>query len=324
MMPVCFGISFTTIFLNQASALVHVYTDGSVAVSTAAVEMGQGTSTKLRQVAATVLGIAVDRVRIESTDTARIANTSPTAASSGPDMNGHATRLACLDILGRLKEVAGRLLHAGDIEVRDERVWQAGKPTDLDWPQLVSAAYLGRTNLSAHAHYATPHIHFDKQQERGEPFAYHVTGTAIIEATVDCLRGTCRVDAVRVVHDTGRSIDPLIDRGQVEGGIVQGIGWMTMEEIQYDAEGRLRTDTLTTYKVPDIYSAPNEIAVHFIEQPPGPAGILGAKAVGEPPFMYGIGAYFAAWNALRAFQPTLEPVFDAPFTSEKILMALPE
>jgi xanthine dehydrogenase large subunit len=325
LMPVCFGISFTTTFLNQASALVHVYTDGSVSVSTAAVEMGQGTSTKIRQVAATTLSIGVDRVHIESTNTGRIANTSPTSASSGPDLNGHATRLACLSILGRLKEVAAHTLKADrpdHIEIREERVWLAGKQTDLDWLQLVGAAYLGRTNLSAHAHYATPKIHFDKATEKGEPFLYHATGTAVVEATVDCLRGTCRVDAVRVVHDAGRSINTLIDRGQVEGGILQGIGWMTMEEIEHDDQGRLRTDTLSTYKVPDIYSIPDELVVHFVENSTGPAGILGAKTVGEPPFMYGIGAYFAVLNALHAYRPQLDPFFNAPLTSEKVLMTL--
>jgi len=324
-MPVCFGISFTTTFLNQASALVHVYTDGSVSVSTAAVEMGQGTSTKLRQVAAATLAIDVDRVRLESTNTARVANTSPTAASTGPDMNGHAIRLACLNILGRLKEVAATLLQTNqpdDIEIRQERLWLAGKETELAWPKLVNAACLSRINLSAHAHYATPRIHFDKTAEKGEPFIYHVVGTAIIEATVDCLRGTGRVNAVWVVHDAGRSINPLIDRGQIEGGVMQGIGWMTMEEIQHDAQGWLLTDTLTTYKVPDLYSAPDELAVHFLENSTGPAGILGAKTVGEPPFMYGIGAYFAILNALRAYRPRLEPFFVAPLTSERILLAL--
>ena len=325
LMPVCFGISFTTTFMNQASALVHVYTDGSVAVSTAAVEMGQGTNAKIRQVAATTLSISLDRVRVESTNTVRIANTSPTAASSGPDLNGHATRMACLSIMDRLKEVAAHTLKTDrldDIEIREERVWLAGKQTDLDWLRLVSAAYQSRTNLSAHAHYATPKIHFDKATEKGEPFIYHTTGTAVVEATVDCLRGTCRVDAVRVVQDAGRSINALIDRGQMEGGILQGIGWMTMEEIEHDDHGRLRTDTLTTYKVPDIYSIPNELAVHFMENSTGPAGILGAKTVGEPPFMYGVGAYFAILNALRAYRPKLEPFFNAPLTSEKVLMTL--
>lgn len=325
LMPVCFGISFTTTFLNQASALVHIYSDGSVSVSTAAVEMGQGTNTKLRQVVATTLSIKLDRVRMDSTSTARIANTSPTAASTGPDLNGQATRLACLSLLGRLKEVAARLLKAErseGIEIRQEHVWLGGKETALAWIELVAAAYLNRANLSAHAHYATPQIHFDKFTGIGEPFQYHAVGVAIVEATVDCLRGTARVDSVRVVHDAGQSLDVAVDRGQVEGGVMQGIGWMTVEEIVHDAQGRLRTDTLTTYKVPDLHDAPEEFAVHFLEDSTGPAGVLGAKTVGEPPFMYGIGAYFALIEALRAARPALEPAFVAPLTSERIFMAL--
>jgi xanthine dehydrogenase large subunit len=307
MMPVCFGISFTTTFLNQASALVHVYTDGSVGVSTAAVEMGQGVNTKIRQVAAATLCIDPDRVRVETTNTSRIANTSPTAASSGADLNGNATRLACLSILARLEEVAASLL-----------------PAKLDWPELVAAAHARRINLTAHAHYATPKIHFDRTTEKGEPFLYHVTGTAIVEATVDCLRGTCRVDAVRIVHDLGRSLNLLVDRGQMEGGLLQGIGWMTMEEIQHDDNGRLLTDTLTTYKVPDMHCAPGIVEAHFIENPAGPGSVLGSKAVGEPPFMYGIGAYFAILSAMRAYRPALDAFFNAPLTSEKLLLKLCE
>ena len=325
LMPVCFGISFTATFLNQASALVHIHTDGSVSVSTGAVEMGQGTHTKLRRVAAATLSIGLDRVRLESTSTARIANTSPSAASTGPDLNGEATRLACLSLLGRLQKVAARLLQAdspGAIELRQERVWHAGQETALVWPELVGAAYLNRASLSAHAHYATPGIGFDKAAGKGEPFRYHAAGVAIVEATVDCLRGTARVDGVQVVHDAGRSLDPLIDLGQVEGGVMQGIGWMTVEEILYDAQGRLRTDALSTYKLPDLHSAPKTVAVHFLEDSTGPAGVLGAKTVGEPPFMYGIGAYFAILDALRACRPGLEPFFVAPLTAEKILLAL--
>jgi xanthine dehydrogenase large subunit len=325
LMPVCFGISFTTTFLNQAAALVHIYSDGSVSVSTAAVDMGQGSNAKLRQVVAATLSINAERVRVESTSTARIANTSPTAASTGPDLNGHAARVGCLSLRGRLKEVAARLLKANaseGVEIRQERVWLAGKETPLTWAQLVSAAYLDRVSLSAHAHYSTPDIHFDKGTGKGAPFRYHAVGAAAVEATVDCLRGTARVDAVHVVHDAGQSLDPIVDRGQVEGGVMQGIGWMTLEEVVHDAEGRLKTDTLTTYKVPDLYCAPGEMTVHFLEQSTGPAGILGAKTVGEPPFMYGIGAYFALLNALRAARPDFEPAFVAPLTAERIFSAL--
>jgi len=326
MMPVCFGISFTTRFLNQAGALVHIYGDGSVSVSTGVVEMGQGTHTKLRQVAATTLSIDPDRVRIESTSTARVANTSPTAASTGPDLNGNATRLACLGLLERLHGVAAGLLNAAGrdgIEIRHERVWLAGRETALTWAALVAAAYRDRVNLSAQAHYASPGLGFGTSGRRGEPFLHDAGAVANVEATIDCLRGTGRIDGVHVVHDAGHSLDPVVDRGQVEGGVMQGIGWMTLEEILYDADGRLRTDTLTTYKVPDLYCTPAAMTVHLLADSTGPAGVLGAKTVGEPPFMYGIGAYFALRDALRAARPGFEPAeVVAPLTAERLFTAL--
>ena len=322
-MPVCFGISFTTTQLNQAASLVHVYTDGSGGVSTAAVEMGQGGNRKIRQVAARALGIEVDRVRMESTNTTRVANTSPTAASSGADLNGHATRLACLQIVERLKQAvaADRGGSPADIAIEREAVVRDGRPIGLSWEQLVAWAYLKRIPLSAYAGYATPGIHFDKTKEKGHPFAYHAVGTAIIEASVDGLRGVPRIDSVRIVHDVGRSLDPATDRGQLEGGLMQGIGWMTCEELLYTPDGRILTDSLATYKVPDIAATP-EVTIDFLEDAAQPAGILGAKTVGEPPLMYGIGAYFAILDALRAFRPDLPPVFNAPMTAEKTLLTL--
>jgi xanthine dehydrogenase large subunit len=324
-MPVCFGISFTNKILNQAGALVHVYVDGSVSVSTGAVEMGQGVNQKILQVAAHTLSIDPARLRIETTNTTRVANTSPTAASTGADLNARAAQFACQAILERLQETAAEALshpHPADIEIRDEAVYCEGKVTPLTWEGLVNRAYLSRVNLSAQAHYATPDIYFDRVQEKGKPFAYHVFGTAVTEVTLDCLRGTYEVDAVHIVHDVGRSLNLLVDRGQVEGGLVQGIGWMTIEELLYDREGRLLTDTTSTYKVPDIKSTPKTINLHFLEQADNPYAVMKSKAVGEPPFMYGIGAYFALMNAVRAFRPQAEPIFDAPLTPEKILKYL--
>ena len=203
-------------------------------------------------------------------------------------------------------------------------MYQEGRKTALTWRELIPIAYRKRVNLSAQALYATPGIHFDQEQEKGEPFGYHAYGTAITEATVDCLRGIYSIDAVRVVHDFGRSLDPQIDRGQVEGGIVQGIGWLTMEELLYSSEGILLTAGLSSYKVPDIYSAPGEIELHFLEGPGNPLGLCSSKAIGEPPFMYGIGAYFAILAAMQAFRPDILNRFDvvAPLTPERLLCTL--
>lgn len=326
MMPICFGISFTKTLMNQARALVHVYTDGSVAVSTGAVEMGQGVNTKIQQVAAQTFDIAPALVKVQTTNTLRIANTSPSAASATADLNGKATQLACETILDRLKTVAAEALEIGagsdQIQLKDGWVFYKGQKTELDWITLVNAAYLKRVNLSEHAHYATPGVHFDWKTAKGHPFSYHVYGTAIVQVTVDCLRGTCEVDFVKTVHDFGKTMNSAIDYGQMEGGIVQGLGWMTMEELVYDATGRLRSNALSSYKIPDIYSVPKELEILALATSRENLAIFNSKAVGEPPLMYGIGAYFAIREAVKAFNPAVSPEFDAPFTGEKILMNL--
>ncbi|MES2849074.1 MAG: molybdopterin cofactor-binding domain-containing protein [Bacteroidota bacterium] len=323
-MPICFGISFTNTLMNQARALVHVYTDGSVVVSTGAVEMGQGVNTKMLQVAAHVFSIDPSRIKVNSTNTYRIANTSPTAASATADLNGKATLIACAAILVRLKEVAAKELNVaeGDITLQDEFVYVNGVKTELDWNKLVITTHNKRVSLSEHGHYATPEIHFDKTKEKGHPFAYHVYGTSITEVTVDCIRGTYEIDSVKIVHDFGHTMNTIIDRGQIEGGLVQGIGWMTMEEIVYDKNGKLRSNALSTYKVPDIYSAPKEIDIDFLKTEKNNLAIFRSKAVGEPPLMYGIGAFFALRNAVKSFNAAVRPAFDAPMTPEKVLMNL--
>ncbi len=324
-MPICFGISFTSTFLNQASALVHVYTDGSVGVSTAAVEMGQGVNQKLLEIAARVFSISTWRIKVETTNTTRSANTSPTAASKTTDLNGFAVMDACEIILKRLRKFASQLLKIDDenqIKIIDEWVFVNDKKTELHWNDLIQKAYFNRISLSAQAHHATPDVFFDREKSKGNPFAYHVYGTGLIEATVDCLRGTYKIDSVKVVHDLGESINRIIDLGQVEGGIVQGIGWMTLEEVIYDKKGKLITDALSTYKVPDIYFSPEKIEVHFLENSPNPFGPFKSKAVGEPPLMYGIGAYFAILKAMLEFNPDMEVKFHAPMTNERVLLNL--
>ncbi len=325
-MPVCFGISFTHISMNQANALVHVYTDGSVGISTGAVEMGQGVNSKIAQVAARTFGIDLFRIKVESTNTTRSANTSPTAASSAADMNGNAVRIACSNILKRLLIFAGK--HLGEhpdsrIDLMHEKITIDGKKTHLEWNKLIGLAYLARVNLSSQAHYATPGLHFNKSSEKGRPFSYHVAGTAVTEITLDRLRGVFSVDSVKIVHDCGESINPLVDRGQVEGGLLQGIGWVTLEELKYHPEtNALLSDSLATYKIPDIHFTPGEVDIEFLECHSENAGVYNSKAVGEPPFMYGIGTYFAILNAIRACDPEIPPVYSAPMTNEKILLLL--
>jgi xanthine dehydrogenase large subunit len=190
------------------------------------------------------------------------------------------------------------------------------------WEEVVQKAFASRLNLSAKGHYATPEIHFDKVLEKGHPFAYHVYGTAITLVTVDCLRGTYEFDAVHAVHDCGSSMNTAIDLGQCEGGIVQGIGWMTMEDVVYNKEGKLLSNALSTYKIPDIYSVPKELNIHFLDDDGSPMAIEKSKAVGEPPLMYGIGAFFAIRNAILAFNPKANVPYVAPMTPEKVLMSL--
>jgi len=313
LMPICFGISFTKTLMNQANALVHVYQDGSVGVSTGAVEMGQGVNTKMVQVAARTLGIGTSRMRMETTNTTRCANTSPTAASAGADLNGKAVEQACNAIRARLTAFEA---------ARGGGALPAAFADDHEWNLLVRDAYFARVGLSEQAHYATPQVGFDWTTAKGTPFAYHVYGTAVVVARVDVMIGRYEIETVRVVHDYGRSMNVLVDRGQAEGGIVQGIGWMTMEELVFDTEGRLRSNALSTYKIPDVYSAPRVLDVQPLGLAGPDAAILGSKAVGEPPLLYGIGAYFAVRAAVRAANPTARLAFSAPITPEKVLLAL--
>jgi xanthine dehydrogenase large subunit len=324
MMPVCFGISFTKTPMNQARALVHIYQDGSVGISTGAIEMGQGVNTKMAQIAAGIFSVNISRIKIESTNTTRIANTSPTAASTGADLNGNALLSACRGLLKRLRATAAEIAgcEADEIKLHDEEVLKKGQKTGILWEKLIETAFLKRICLTENGHYATPLIHFDKGIEKGHPFAYHVYGTAIITITLDCIRGTYEFDEVLIVHDFGNSMNPAIDMGQVEGGVLQGLGWMTMEEISHNKNGRLLSDSLSNYKVPDIYSAPKVLKCHALEtEGPEPA-ILKSKAVGEPPFIYGIAGFFAIQNAIKAFNPEYKIEFNAPLTPEKVLMSL--
>jgi xanthine dehydrogenase large subunit len=324
LMPVTFGISFTKTPMNQARALVHIYTDGSVGISTGAVEMGQGVNTKMLQIAAQIFSIDPKCIKLESTNTTRVANTSPSAASSTADLNGKALQKACNVLLERLTTCAAEHLgvSSNDITLKDGMVYTNGNKTKLTWDQLVMIAFLKRICLTENGHYATPTINFDMNKEKGHPFAYHVYGLALAQVTLDCIRGTYEFDAVKIVHDFGKTMNPDVDFGQVEGGLIQGMGWMTMEEIHYNDEGQLMSNTLSTYKIPDIYSVPKTVRIEPLDTEGSDMAILKSKAVGEPPLMYGIGAYFAIDNSIKSFNPNFNSTFDAPFTNEKVLMGL--
>ena len=325
LMPVCFGISFTSSFLNQASALVHVYTDGSISVSTAAIEMGQGVNQKIKTVVAKTFSVDISRIKIETTNTTRIANTSATAASTGADLNGNAAIIASNNIVERLKKFAAKELLEENpelIEIKNETVFYDGKKTSLKWEELIWKVYFNRISLSSQAFYATPDIYFNRSKNQGHPFAYHVYGTAIVISKVDLLRGIYEVESVKVIHDLGKSIDTKVDLGQAEGGIAQGIGWLTVEELAQNSDGKLLSNSLSTYKVPDIYSAPKEIEIHFLEDSVNDFGPLKSKAIGEPPLMYGIGAYFSILDAMKNFKQDLDIKIAAPITPERVLMNL--
>ncbi len=319
-MPLTFGISFTNTMMNQASALVNIYSDGSVSISTAAIEMGQGVNYKIRQVASEELGIDISKIRVETTNTSRIANTSPTAASSGADLNGNASRIACREILNRItkyysdKQKSNKKLR---VEFKKEQLFINGKKQEQHWKSVVTELLMNRISLSAHCSYATPKIKFDKIKNKGNPFSYHTYGAAYFEVTADISLGTFKLDEIVIIHDGGKVINKVIDTGQIEGALAQGIGMMTMEEIIYDEKGNLTTNSLSKYKVPDIYSMPDDINITFYQNNDFESGLKGSKAVGEPPLVYGIGAYFAIINAI-GFNKEINYIFESPLTNERI------
>jgi xanthine dehydrogenase large subunit len=324
--PLCFGISFTATHLNQASVCVNVYTDGSVGVAISAVEMGQGVSEKMRVVVARSLGLRRESIAVDYTNSSKTANMSPTAASVGADLCGMALLQACERLRSRLSHFAEQHfgLQAGSIRWVDDSL--EGRDADqslqcVRWQQLVREAYLERVDLVQRAFYATPDLYFDRTREQGHPFAYHVYGVSAIEATLDRVLGTHSVDRVDVVYDLGQSLDPVTDLGQMEGGLVQGIAYTTLEEIRWDEDCRLLTDSLSTYKIPDLLSSP-VIDVEFIGSDSNPHGPFSAKAIGEPPFLLGLGAYAALLACIRAANPAASIQYELPLTPEKALSAL--
>lgn len=323
-MPVCFGISFTKTFLNQGSSLVHVYTDGSVSVTTGGIEMGQGVSSNMIEICSRSFGIPASLIKSNSTNTSRIANISPSAASATTDLNGNATLIACNKIIDGMRKVAAESFGCDPsaISIENAEVLKDGLITGLSWRELVSKTYLSRVPLMAHGFYTPPNIHFDGVKGQGRPFHYYTYGTCIIEATVDCLRGVYTIDSARLTHDLGRGIIPSVDLGQVEGGLAQGVGWVTIEELKFSDKGRLLSNTVSTYKCPDGDFLPDDIDVRFLENTDNHGGPLGSKAVGEPPFMYGIAAFFAVKNAIHSFSPIEKKEIKCPMTPEQTLKLL--
>ena len=324
--PVKFGISFTTTFLNQAGALVLIYADGSVQVNHGGTEMGQGLHTKMLQVAARALGVDEDRVRVMPTATDKVPNTSATAASSGSDLNGQAVLRACETLKDRLATVAAPMLGLNapeGLEFAADRIFSPAEPgRSLDFDVVVARAYLEQVSLSATGFYRTPNIHFDKATGRGTPFAYFAYGAAVSEVEVDGFTGQWSLRRVDIVHDVGESLNPLVDRGQIEGGFIQGLGWLTMEEFVWDDEGRPRTVEPATYKIPTIGELSEAFTVRLLERAAQPGVIYGSKAVGEPPLMLAISVREAIREAVAAFGEPRSVPLAAPSTPEAILNAI--
>jgi xanthine dehydrogenase large subunit len=324
--PVKFGISFTTSFLNQAGALVHIYSDGSVHLNHGGTEMGQGLFQKVAQVVAEELQIDLDRIKISATHTGKVPNTSATAASSGSDMNGKAAQAAAITLKDRLIDFAARHFQVArsDIAFLPNRI-RAGRE-EISFNALVKLAYLDRVQLSATGFYKTPKIHYDRKTASGRPFFYFAYGAAVSEVAVDTLTGEYRVTRVDILHDVGRSLNPAIDLGQVEGGFIQGMGWLTTEELWWDEKGRLRTHAPSTYKIPTISDRPPDFRVHlqdFAENVED--SIHRSKAVGEPPLMLAISVFRALSDAIASLGDYRHlPKLDAPATPERMLAAIDE
>ena len=319
--PVKFGISFNTTFLNQAGALVHVYTDGSVHLNHGGTEMGQGLNTKVAQVVAHEFQVDFDAVKITATTTGKVPNTSATAASSGTDLNGMAAQAAARTIKERMRiHLAEQHQCAPDSVTFSNGKVRAGSAV-MSFAEAVKSCYLGRVSLSATGFYATPKIHWDKQRSRGRPFFYYAYGAAVTEVAVDLLTGENRILRTDILHDVGRSLNPAIDIGQIEGGFVQGAGWLTTEELVWDDAGRLRTHAPSTYKIPACADRPGIFNVALFGDGENIEDTIHkSKAVGEPPLMLAISVLMAQSHALQSIGGGY-PALDAPATPERMCLA---
>ncbi|KXO77114.1 xanthine dehydrogenase molybdopterin binding subunit [Stutzerimonas stutzeri] len=319
--PVKFGISFTASFLNQAGALVHVYTDGSIHLNHGGTEMGQGLNTKVAQVVAEVFQVDIERIQITATNTDKVPNTSPTAASSGADLNGKAAQNAAQTIKQRLVEFAARKwqIFEEDVEFKNGQVRL--RDHYISFEELIQQAYFGQVSLSSTGFYRTPKIYYDRSQARGRPFYYFAYGAACSEVIVDTLTGEYKMLRSDILHDVGASLNPAIDIGQVEGGFVQGLGWLTMEELVWNDKGKLMTNGPASYKIPAVADMPLDLRVKLVENRRNPEDtVFHSKAVGEPPFMLGISVWCAIKDAVASLADyRAQPDIDAPATPERVL-----
>ncbi len=319
--PVKFGISFTASFLNQAGALVHIYTDGSIHLNHGGTEMGQGLNTKVAQVVAEVFQVDIERIQITATNTDKVPNTSPTAASSGADLNGKAAQNAAQTIKQRLVEFAARKwqIFEEDVEFKNGQVRL--RDHYISFEELIQQAYFGQVSLSSTGFYRTPKIYYDRSQARGRPFYYFAYGAACSEVIVDTLTGEYKMLRSDILHDVGASLNPAIDIGQVEGGFVQGLGWLTMEELVWNDKGKLMTNGPASYKIPAVADMPLDLRVKLVENRKNPEDtVFHSKAVGEPPFMLGISVWCAIKDAVASLADyRAQPQIDAPATPERVL-----
>ena len=322
--PVKFGISFNRPTLNQAGALVHVYTDGSVHLNHGGTEMGQGLFVKVAQVVAEAFQIDLDRIRVSATSTGKVPNTSPTAASSGSDLNGMAALNAAMQIRERMTAVAAEHLGVAPsaIEFARNRVFAGNE--SLEFGELAQRCWEARVSLSAAGHYRTPKLHWDQQAMSGRPFFYFVYGAAAAEVAIDTLTGESRVLRAELLQDAGRSLNPAIDLGQIEGAFVQGMGWLTCEELWWDGEGRLTTHGPSTYKIPGSRDVPPELNVRLLADAPNrEETVFRSKAIGEPPLMLALSVWLAIRDAVASLSNYRHAAeLDAPATPERVLAAV--
>ena len=322
--PVKFGISFTAKHLNQAGALVHVYSDGSIHLNHGGTEMGQGLYIKIARLVADEFGVNISNVAVSAADTEKVPNTSPTAASSGTDINGQAALQAARTIKRRLAEFAATQYNTSQDSIHFKNDQVAIGEQTVPFAELVKNAYFERVSLSATGFYRTPEIHYNRETASGEPFYYYACGAAVSEVHLDTLTGEYRFPRVDILHDVGNSVNPAVDRGQIEGGFIQGLGWLTSEELVWDEDGRLLSNNPATYKIPAIGDTPEVFNVALLENTPNEkATVLRSKAVGEPPLMLAISAWCAIKDAIASVSDyRLDPDLDSPATPERVLFAV--